>query len=423
MVPFGPEAQDPAKLGLGVPWSRVQVVTQPDQLHRMRSTIFRSGAVDKHDPALALFRGPDSGEPRPHAVVGLDVEWAADFYHRAGRNASMAEWLQLATTDHVWLIDLARARATGTDGASEAEAFRLALADAIGAVLACPGLLKLGLKFESDLAVLCATPGLPSQAFHACGPLLDGEALAAAAAAAARVEGKHHGGADPVGLSNVCAELLGRPLDKVCQCSDWGARPLDRAQVVYAAQDAHALVRCYDATAGVLGGAATRALVDAESSWVTADMLAQHARATPPKRAKAAAAAEVTVQAAEELLEGLATAETSWQSYAFPQKLTPHERHRIHQAVDRLPARLATGNRLPATRLRSESLDVNMPSSQLAALRQKKRRLFVRPARSAPQVHRWPARAGRGGSGRTALTVAAAAVGVSVITAGVALMH
>ncbi len=39
-----------------------------------------------------------------------------------------------------------------------------------------------------------------------------------------------------VGLSTLALHVLGRPLDKSMQMSDWEARPLSQRQVVYAAQ-------------------------------------------------------------------------------------------------------------------------------------------------------------------------------------------
>ena len=44
---------------------------------------------------------------------------------------------------------------------------------------------------------------------------------------------------------------LGQPLDKLCQVSDWGRRPLTARQLTYAAQDAHVLVRIYNAVHAV----------------------------------------------------------------------------------------------------------------------------------------------------------------------------
>ena len=44
-----------------------------------------------------------------------------------------------------------------------------------------------------------------------------------------------------VGLSTISKALLGKPLDKRCQMSDWEQRPLSERQVEYAAMDAWVL--------------------------------------------------------------------------------------------------------------------------------------------------------------------------------------
>ena len=52
-------------------------------------------------------------------------------------------------------------------------------------------------------------------------------------------------GGNPVGLSHVVHKLLGKPLDKSMQVSNWEARPLSVWQTKYAAQDAHVLLLLY----------------------------------------------------------------------------------------------------------------------------------------------------------------------------------
>ena len=49
-----------------------------------------------------------------------------------------------------------------------------------------------------------------------------------------------------VGLSEVVLTLLGKPLDKFMQMSNWNRRPLTEGQICYAAQDAHVLLALYD---------------------------------------------------------------------------------------------------------------------------------------------------------------------------------
>merc|ERR1712208_209205 len=48
------------------------------------------------------------------------------------------------------------------------------------------------------------------------------------------------------GLSGFCEVLLGKPLSKVDQVSDWGRRPLRMQQMYYAALDAFVGLEMYD---------------------------------------------------------------------------------------------------------------------------------------------------------------------------------
>lgn len=53
-------------------------------------------------------------------------------------------------------------------------------------------------------------------------------------------------GRQVAGLSHVTERVLGKPLDKSMQVSNWGMRPLSTAQLKYAAQDAHILLLLFD---------------------------------------------------------------------------------------------------------------------------------------------------------------------------------
>ena len=54
------------------------------------------------------------------------------------------------------------------------------------------------------------------------------------------------------GLSNVSYEVLGKPLDKRFQMSDWQKRPLSEDQMEYAATDAGVLIAIYDAVENLM---------------------------------------------------------------------------------------------------------------------------------------------------------------------------
>ena len=53
--------------------------------------------------------------------------------------------------------------------------------------------------------------------------------------------------ADAIGLKRLALLLLGLKLDRAMARSDWSCRPLSDAQVNYAAVDAQAGARCFDA--------------------------------------------------------------------------------------------------------------------------------------------------------------------------------
>ena len=48
------------------------------------------------------------------------------------------------------------------------------------------------------------------------------------------------------GLAGLTERLLGAPLNKYNQCSDWSQRPLQDSQIKYAALDAHVSIELYN---------------------------------------------------------------------------------------------------------------------------------------------------------------------------------
>jgi hypothetical protein len=165
-------------------------------------------------------------------ACGIDCEWPPE--QTAGSPA--AALVQLATWSathglRVLLLDMVNLPRDAARGALQA-LFRNKCA------------LKVGFSMGSDLRAVAA----------ALGP--DGGNAVAVVAPALDVGELHrlllHHGAPGViaqrgpGLSGIVHAQLGRPLDKVEQCSAWGARPLTKEQLRYGANDACCLLALLD---------------------------------------------------------------------------------------------------------------------------------------------------------------------------------
>eukprot|EP00803_Ostreobium_quekettii_P003285 evm.model.scf_241.7 EVM.evm.TU.scf_241.7 scf_241:68723-91161(+) len=102
----------------------------------------------------------------------------------------------------------------------------------------------LGFSVSGDLAKLSSSyPWV--QAFQGVKSILDVQALARLHFNANSIQVGN--GGNLAGLSTVARIILGKPLDKSMQVSDWEARPLCPWQLKYAAQDAHVLLLLYKA--------------------------------------------------------------------------------------------------------------------------------------------------------------------------------
>ena len=155
-------------------------------------------------------------------LVGVDTEFGGD-----GQGCAI---VQFATRSHMWVVDVRAAEADAT----------LAL---VKWVFEHKTLQKIGFSFHNDWHELeLLMPGISSSS----SPVVDLQALMVAVdpavtgseIAAHRLQGP----STTPGLSSVTEMLLGRPLDKSCQCSDWLRRPLSASQLRYAALDAVVLL-------------------------------------------------------------------------------------------------------------------------------------------------------------------------------------
>lgn len=165
-------------------------------------------------------------------VVGIDAEWKPTM----GLTPSRLSLVQMAVWDTVFVLDMLKL----PEVVSEAEWGRL-----YTDVLSSEEILKLGFGIVEDLKLLTETIKFPGgrtrNVVDLCSfaenlrrnwPIM-----------MAPVVPKERG---HKGLSELTRTLLGLPLNKDEQCSDWENRPLRLSQLKYAALDAFCLLQVYE---------------------------------------------------------------------------------------------------------------------------------------------------------------------------------
>ncbi|XP_064146840.1 exonuclease mut-7 homolog isoform X4 [Loxodonta africana] len=175
---------------------------------------------------------------QPGGVVGVDLEWRP-LFQASGRPC--ASLVQLAVEGRVLLLDVpGLAQLPGGQGVQ-------ALSQLLSQLFSDPSITKLGYGMAGDLQSLgasCPTladlekqmrGGLDLQQMHRQMRLADRPGPRVDAAGA------------PRGLSLLVQQVLGKPLDKAQQLSNWDLRPLREEQLVYAATDAYCLLEVYRA--------------------------------------------------------------------------------------------------------------------------------------------------------------------------------
>uniref|UniRef100_A0A8C7DYG4 Exonuclease 3'-5' domain containing 3 n=1 Tax=Naja naja TaxID=35670 RepID=A0A8C7DYG4_NAJNA len=186
---------------------------------------------------------------QPGQVVGIDMEWRPSFSTIGGK--PRVSVVQLAIRGRVFLLDMFQLLQQGEQGVEAS------LCSFFQALLGNPAILKLGYGMSGDLRNLMATCGisreanlqlcgildlqlvhqkLPKRSKKSCQPAPD---LLAA-------KDKAWGSRLPEkGLSLLVQEVLGRPLNKTEQLSNWEKRPLRETQILYAACDAYCLLEVH----------------------------------------------------------------------------------------------------------------------------------------------------------------------------------
>ena len=160
------------------------------------------------------------------AVVGVDSEWKPKFERKGqGAPAAPVALVQLAVPGSVFLVD----------------ALVPAALEALAAILSDARARKLGFGIKEDLRRLAQVvpaleAGMPN--------VVDLGDLWGAVKPEPRPKG---------GLAGMCRAVLGKPLDKSQQLTDWEQRPLTAAQIEYAALDAIVCIDLWQALVGSEG--------------------------------------------------------------------------------------------------------------------------------------------------------------------------
>nr|XP_055064901.1 exonuclease mut-7 homolog [Misgurnus anguillicaudatus]XP_055064902.1 exonuclease mut-7 homolog [Misgurnus anguillicaudatus]XP_055064903.1 exonuclease mut-7 homolog [Misgurnus anguillicaudatus] len=170
-------------------------------------------------------------------VVGIDMEWRAGFGTVSSQHVAL---IQLAVQGQVFLLDLC------AHGISQHNA----TVDFIRALLSHKNILKLGYGMSGDLKSLVSTwPQLKEEPLKMEGVLdllhVHQELQRCWVGNRGRRSVEVSEGPAEKGLSLLVQQVLGKPVNKIEQLSNWERRPLRTSQLRYAAADAYCLLDVY----------------------------------------------------------------------------------------------------------------------------------------------------------------------------------
>ncbi|KAM9721108.1 exonuclease mut-7 homolog isoform 4-T7 [Dama dama] len=173
---------------------------------------------------------------QPGQVVGVDLEWRPSFGAGGRPRVSL---MQVAVAGRVFLLDLPQLSSPA--GGQAPRAF----SQLVSRLLSDPSITKLGYGMAGDLRSLGASYPALAQAVQKLQGGLDLLQAHRQMRVADRPAPAVDGAAGPRGLSLLVQQVLGKPLDKTQQLSNWDRRPLGEEQLVYAAADAYCLLEVY----------------------------------------------------------------------------------------------------------------------------------------------------------------------------------
>ncbi|KAM6047776.1 exonuclease mut-7 homolog isoform 3-T4 [Chlamydotis macqueenii] len=191
---------------------------------------------------------------RPGQVVGIDMEWRPSFGMVGKPRVSL---LQIALKDEVFLLDLPRLLEE-----AEMEGEKEKVPRFIQMLFSDAAITKLGYGMSGDLSSLAATwSALKDTNKQAQGvvDLLTVDKQLQKSSIDWKKGGRKVNVLSPEqsyedrgfkqpekGLSLLVQHVLGKPLDKTEQLSNWEKRPLREEQILYAASDAYCLLEIYE---------------------------------------------------------------------------------------------------------------------------------------------------------------------------------
>nr|XP_038043968.1 exonuclease mut-7 homolog isoform X6 [Anas platyrhynchos] len=186
---------------------------------------------------------------QPGQIVAIDMEWRPSFGMVGKPRVSL---LQIAVKDEVFLLDLPQLLEQ-----AEMEGEKEKLPHFIQMLYSDAAITKLGYGMSGDLSSLAATcfalKGMDKQSQGVVDLLTVDKQLQKASIdwkkSSRKVEQSHEdkGIRQPEkGLSLLVQHVLGKPLDKTEQLSNWEKRPLREEQIIYAASDAYCLLEIYE---------------------------------------------------------------------------------------------------------------------------------------------------------------------------------
>uniref|UniRef100_A0A3P8UD11 Exonuclease 3'-5' domain containing 3 n=2 Tax=Cynoglossus semilaevis TaxID=244447 RepID=A0A3P8UD11_CYNSE len=197
---------------------KVHIVNTPEALQRCRVVVLKDDAV-----------------------VGVDMEWQPTFGCSSAQQVAL---IQLAVQDHVFLLDLC-----ASDFCHHPDTISF-----VRSLFSQNNVLKLGYGMTGDLKCLLTTwPQLSEEPLKMEGVL---DLLRVHQKIQSnKASGSQNGpkevlvgeGSAEKGLSLLVQQVLGKPLDKTEQMSNWEKRPLRLSQIRYAVADAYCLLEVYTA--------------------------------------------------------------------------------------------------------------------------------------------------------------------------------